>query len=70
MLADNQESHATADDLVHSESDVVDGEGYTVFVGGTPAGSTVGGLALGGSTSGAKELGTVTAGQAPAGRGH
>ncbi|HEV7950964.1 MAG TPA: hypothetical protein VGP24_14460, partial [Glaciihabitans sp.] len=56
------ESSKDFQSVVFSSADVVEGEVYTVVVGGTVTGTTVGGLTATGDTSGATEATTATAG--------
>jgi hypothetical protein len=47
--------------LVFSSDHIVAGDDYTVTVGGTTTGESIGGLILGGSTDGGDDIGTTTA---------
>jgi len=55
--------------VVFSSSVITNGETYTIYVGGSASGDTVGGLATSGSIEGATNIGTVTAGQHSGGQG-
>ncbi|BAL90525.1 hypothetical protein AMIS_53050 [Actinoplanes missouriensis 431] len=53
--------------IVYSSPAITSGEKYTVSVGGTASGDSIGGLAASGSLGSAGTVATVTAGEAPAG---
>ncbi|MGI5185771.1 hypothetical protein ACQEVZ_56950 [Dactylosporangium sp. CA-152071] len=55
--------------LVYSAPGITGGSQYKIYTGGTPTGTSTGGLARGGTLGSATLAVTVTAGQAPAGGG-
>ncbi|MFY1637935.1 carbohydrate-binding domain-containing protein [Solwaraspora sp. WMMB335] len=59
----------TVQNLVYSSADVVTGEQYQVYAGGSATGTDVGGLAESGELGSAVTVATVTAGTGPAGFG-